>query len=174
LIQVSAGAGHRRNMVRKEVPMRARTVTVRDLSAHEVVTVTPTTTLAECAQIMRAQHVGSVVVIDDQGQRDNPRGIVTDRDIVIETVAVGLDPATLTAGDVMTTPLATVRDGDDILDALARMREHGVRRLPVLDDAGHLSGIVAVDNLLEAMAEQLDAVVRVLKAEQTRETATRR
>jgi len=59
-------------------------------------------------------------------------------------------------------------------DALARMREHGVRRLPVLDDAGHLSGIVAVDNLLEALAEQLDAVVRVLKAEQTRETATRK
>jgi CBS domain-containing protein len=174
LIQVSAGAGHRRNMAFKEAAMRARTVTVRDLAAHEVVTVTPTTTLAECAQIMRAQHVGSVVVIDDLGQRDNPRGIVTDRDIVIEAVAVGLDPTTLTAADVMTTPLATVRDGDDILDALARMREHGVRRLPVLDDAGHLSGIVAVDNLLEAMAEQLDAVVRVLKAEQTRETATRR
>jgi CBS domain-containing protein len=68
----------------------------------------------------------------------------------------------------------TVRDSDDILDALARMREHGVRRLPVLDDAGHLSGIVVVDNLLEALAEQLDAVVRVLKAEQTRETATRK
>jgi CBS domain-containing protein len=174
LIQVSASDAHRRNMGSKEAAMRARTVTVRDLAAHEVVTVTPTTTLAECAQIMRAQHVGSVVVIDDQGQRDNPRGIVTDRDIVLEAVAVGLDPTTLTAGDVMTTPLATVRDGDDILDALARMREHGVRRLPVLDDAGHLSGIVAVDNLLETMAEELDAVVRVLKAEQTRETATRK
>jgi CBS-domain-containing membrane protein len=174
LIQVSAGAGHRRNMGHKEAAMRARTVTVRDLAAHEVVTVTPSTTLVECAQIMRAQHVGSVVVIDDLGQRDNPRGIVTDRDIVIEAVAVGLDPAALTAGDVMAAPLATVRDSDDILDALARMREHGVRRLPVLDDAGHLSGIVAVDNLLEALAEQLDAVVRVLKAEQTRETATRK
>jgi CBS domain-containing protein len=154
--------------------MRARTVNVRDLAAHEVVTVTPTTTLAECAQIMRAQHVGSVVVIDDVGQRDNPRGIVTDRDIVVEAVAVGLDPSTLTAGDVMAAPLATVRDGDDILDALARMRENGVRRLPVLDDAGHLSGIVAVDNLLEALAEQLDAIVGVVKAEQTRETITRK
>jgi CBS domain-containing protein len=174
LIQVSAGAGHRRNINPKEAAMRARTVSVRDLAAHEVVTVSPTATLAECAQIMRAQHVGSVVVIDDQGSRDNPRGIVTDRDIVVEAVAVGLDPSALTAADVMTTPLATVRDGDDILDALARMREHGVRRLPVLDDAGHLSGIVAVDNLLEALAEQLDAVVRVLKAEQTRESVTRK
>jgi len=147
---------------------------VRDLSAHEVVTVTPSTTVAECAQIMRAQHVGSVVVINDKGERDDPRGIVTDRDIVIETVAVGLDPKTLTAGDVMTSPLATVRESDDILDALARMREHGVRRLPVLDDDGHLAGIIAVDNLLEALAEQLDAVVRVIKAEQTREAATRK
>jgi CBS domain-containing protein len=154
--------------------MRARTVTVRDLAAHEVVTVIPSATLAECAQIMRDQHVGSVVVIDDQAKRDDPRGIVTDRDIVIEAVALGLDPATLTAGDVMTTPLATVTDRDDILDALARMREHGVRRLPVLDDAGHLSGIVTVDNLLEALAEQLDAVVRVIKTEQSRESVTRK
>lgn len=154
--------------------MRARTVTVRDLSAQEVVTVTPTTTLAECAQIMRRQHVGSVVVIDDKGERDDPRGIVTDRDIVIETVAVGLDATTLTASDVMTAPLATVRDDDDILDALAKMREHGVRRLPVLDVAGNLSGIITVDNLLEALAEQLDSLVRVIKAEQTRETATRK
>jgi CBS domain-containing protein len=174
LTKVRPDTVHRRTIEAKEADMRARTVTVRDLAAHEVVTVTKTTTLAECAQIMRAQHVGSVVVIDDQGQRDNPRGIVTDRDIVVEAVAVGLDPVTLTAGDVMNAPLATVNDSDDILDALARMREHGVRRLPVLDDAGHLSGIVTVDNLLEALAEQLDAVVRVIKTEQTRETATRK
>jgi CBS-domain-containing membrane protein len=49
-----------------------------------------------------------------------------------------------------------------------------VRRLPVLDDAGHLSGIVTVDNLLEALAEQLDAVVRVIKTEQSRESVTRK
>jgi CBS domain-containing protein len=149
-------------------------VTVRDLAAHEVVTVTPSATLAECAQIMRNQHVGSIVVIDDQESRDQPRGIVTDRDIVVEAVALGLDPTTLTAGDVMTTPLATVADSDDILDALARMREHGVRRLPVLGEGGHLSGIVTVDNLLEALAEQLDAVVSVIKTEQSRETNIRR
>jgi CBS domain-containing protein len=154
--------------------MRTKTVTVRDLATHDVVTVQPQTPLAECAAIMRAQHVGSVVVVEDRGRRDHPVGIVTDRDIVVEAVAVDLDPKTLTAGDVMTTPLATVRDSDDLLDALARMREHGVRRLPVLDESGRLAGIVAVDNLLEALAEQLDGVVRVIKAEQTRETTLRR
>lgn len=154
--------------------MRAKTLQVRDLATRDVVTVTPQTTLAECAQIMRNQHVGSVVVLDDKGRRDKPQGIVTDRDIVIEAVAVALDARTLTAGDVMSEPLATVREDDDILDALAKMRESGVRRLPVLDAAGNVTGVVAVDNLLEALAEQVDSVVRVLKAEQTKETATRR
>lgn len=154
--------------------MRAKTVTVRDLATLQVVTVQPQTTLAECAQIMRNQHVGSVIVVDDKGRRDNPVGIVTDRDIVIETVAVDLDAKTLTAGDVMASPLATVNDTDDILDALAKMRERGVRRLPVVNADGALAGIIAVDNLLEALAEQLDSIVRVIKAEQTKETALRK
>ena len=154
--------------------MRAKTVTVRDLATRQVVNVQPQTTLVECARIMRNQHVGSVIVVDDKGRRENAVGIVTDRDIVIEAVAVDLDPKTLTAGDVMTTPLATVSESDDILDALAKMRERGVRRLPVVTDNGELAGIIAVDNLLEALAEQLDAVVRVIKAEQTKETVLRK
>jgi CBS domain-containing protein len=154
--------------------MRTKSVQIRDLAIRDVVTVTPQTTLAQCAQIMRNQHVGSVVVLDDKGRRDKPTGILTDRDIVIEAVAMSLDPSTLTAGDVMSTPLATVHEDDDILDALAKMREVGVRRLPVLDAAGNLTGLVAVDNLLEALAEEVDSVVRVLKAEQTKETATRK
>lgn len=154
--------------------MRAKSVRIGDLAVRDVVTVTPQTTLTECAKIMRAQHVGSVVVLDDKGRRDKAAGIVTDRDIVIEAVAVALDPATLTAGDIMSQPLATVREDDDILDALAKMREAGVRRLPVLDAAGNLTGLLSVDNVLEALAEQVDSVVGVLKAEQTKETVTRR
>jgi CBS domain-containing protein len=156
--------------------MRTQTTTVRDLATHAVVTVSPETTLAQCAQIMRNEHVGSVVVVEPSaaGRHDRPVGIVTDRDIVVEAIAVALDPATLTAADVMSTPLATVHEDDDILDALAKMREQGVRRVPVIAEDGSICGLVAVDNLLEAMAEQLDAVVRVIKAEQTREAATRR
>jgi CBS domain-containing protein len=153
--------------------MRAKTITVRDLATHQVVTIQATATLAECAQIMRNQHVGSLIVVRDDDQRDTPVGIVTDRDIVVETVAVGLDPNTLTAADVMTAPLATVREMDDILDALAAMRGHGVRRLPVVNADGALRGIIALDNLLEAVAEQLDAIVGVIKAGQTKETALR-
>ena len=148
---------------------RPRSAQLIDLAQRDVVTVAPETTLAECAQLMRQEHVGSVVVL----AQDKPVGIVTDRDIVIEAVAVQLDPATLTAGDVMSEPLATVRESEDLLDALARMREHGVRRLPVVDGSGKLSVLLAVDNVLEVLAEQVDSVVRVVKAEQTKESALR-
>jgi CBS domain-containing protein len=123
---------------------------------------------------MRAEHVGSVVVVEERGGERRPLGIVTDRDIVIEAVAAGLDAGTLTAGDVMGQRLVTVNEEDDVLTALARMREHGVRRLPVVDRAGRLAGILTIDNLLEAFSEQLEAAVGVVKAEQTRETTLRR
>lgn len=150
--------------------MRAKTATVRDLATPEVVTVSSQATLIECAEAMRNRHVGSVVVANSAGE---PLGVVTDRDLVVEAIALQLDPATLTAGDVMSAPVATVRQDDDVFDALARMRERGVRRLPVVDAQGRAVGLLAVDDLLGVLAEQVDSVVRVLRAEQTREAATR-
>ena len=156
--------------------MRLKSATLRDVARRAVVTVPAGASLAECAQVMRREHVGALLVVGerDSGGRTRPLGMVTDRDIVVEAVAVALDPATLTAGDVMSRPLASVRDSDDLLDALARMREHGVRRLPVLDASERLIGIVSIDDLLEALLESLDAVVGVLRAEQAKEASTRR
>jgi CBS domain-containing protein len=158
----------------REQQMRARSVSALNLATSGVVTTGPETSLADCARLMRAEHVGSLIIIDDAGPDRLPVGIVTDRDIVVEAVAVGLDTATLTAGDVMAHPLATVGPDEDVMVALARMREHGVRRLAVVDAGGQVAGILAIDNLLEAISEQLASVVNVLKAEQTRETHLRR
>jgi len=88
-------------------------------------------------------------------------------------VAVGLDASTLTAADIAVAPLATIREDDDLLEALARMRENGVRRLPVTGARGQLVGVVSFDDLLQAVAEQLDSMGRVIAAERTREGATR-
>ena len=73
----------------------------------------------------------------------------------------------------MTSPVGTVYEDDDVIDALARMREHGVRRLPVTNPAGDLVGIVALDDVLSLIAEQLVAAVDVWSAERTKEGATR-
>jgi signal-transduction protein with cAMP-binding, CBS, and nucleotidyltransferase domain len=152
--------------------MRTPTTKVRDLASHEVVTVTSSTTLRDCAQAMRARHVGSVILLDPGNPC--PLGLVTDRDIVIEAVAVGLDVATMTAGDIAIRPLATVQEDEDVIEAMARMRECGVRRLAVTGANGQLCGVLALDDLIGSLADQADSIVRVIAAENTKEDATRR
>jgi CBS domain-containing protein len=151
---------------------RASSTAVRDIAQRDVVTVGRETTLADCARTMRDRHAGSVVVVDEVVP-PQAIGIVTDRDIVLEVIAPGLDANVITAGDVMAAPLATVAEEDDVLDVLARMREHGARRLPVCDADGRLTGIVALDDILEMCAEQLEAAAHVVAAERAREETTR-
>ncbi len=153
--------------------MRSKATTVGEYCVREVVTAGRDTPIVGCAKRMHDEHVGSLVVVERRDGRDVPVGIVTDRDIAIEVVAFEVDASTLTAGDVMSTDLALARESDDLLSVLAVMREHGVRRLPVVDAGGALAGIVSADNLLEVLAEEIDGLVRVVKAEQSRERVTR-
>ncbi len=141
--------------------MRSKATTVGEYCVREVVTAGRDTPIVACAKRMHDEHVGSLVVVEQRDGLAVPVGIVTDRDIAIEVVAFEVDASTLTAGD------------DDLLSVLAVMREHGVRRLPVVDAAGALAGIVSADNLLEVLAEEIDGLVRVVKAEQSRERSTR-
>ena len=135
-----------------------------EVCKRNVVTTVPRASLADIAKLMRQSHVGSVVVIDPPGSRI-PVGIVTDRDIVVEAVAANLDPRTLTAGEIMSRNLITAAEGDDASWSLKVMRDHGIRRLPVIDAAGELSGIVALDDLLESASFALSDVVQAIGTE---------
>ena len=139
-----------------------------ELCRKDVVAVAATATLTSVAKAMREAHVGSVVVLGPEGRK--PVGIVTDRDIVLEVVAMGLDPATLTGGEVMTTSPAVVQPGDDALWALKTMRDRGVRRLPVVDAQGELAGILAFDDLLQHVGTAISDVVQVIGTERTVES----
>lgn len=150
--------------------MRARSMKVVDMAVLEVESITADLTVKDCALVMRRKHVGSLVVVDAQNV---PVGIITDRDLAIEVLAQGLDPLTLTVGEVMTTPVAVAQEDENVIDALARLRERGVRRLPVVNAEGKLSGIVTSSNLLEELSMELDSLVRAIKASHTRETETR-
>jgi CBS domain-containing protein len=156
-----------------QVMRRTASTNVRDIASRQVVTVARDTTLAQCAQRMREEHVGSVVVVSGERPDTRPIGIVTDRDIVVEAVAASLDPNTITAGDVMAASLGTVDEGDDVLDVLARMRENGVRRIPVTDNTGRLAGIVALDDLLWVLVQQFISVADVISSERAKESSTR-
>jgi CBS domain-containing protein len=139
-----------------------------DICRRQVVVAERSTPLQEVAQLMRKGHVGSVVVVDGEGRR--PVGIVTDRDLVVEVMAPGLDSRTITAGDVMSTSPAVTHEDDDALWALKTMRERGVRRLPVVDEAGAMTGIVSMDDLVERFGSAMGDVVQALGTERAVES----
>jgi CBS domain-containing protein len=144
-----------------------------ELCSRSVVVSLAKASVEEASRLMREQHVGSVVVVEETARGRRPVGIVTDRDIVIEVVAAGVDPATVTVGEIIGPELVTAREVDEPWDTIRVMRERGVRRIPVVSDDGLLVGIVTVDDLLEILAEQLDGLAKAISAEQSREARSR-
>lgn len=153
--------------------MRSHSLKIRDVAVHAPITARPTDSIGTCARRMHDEHVGCLVVVEDNDGAEFPVGVLTDRDIAIEVVAFGLDPRALTAADVMSEKPIVVEEDDDLMDALAHMRERGVRRLPVVRPDGALAGMLALDNLLEALGEEIDGMLGVIRAQRTKELRTR-
>lgn len=150
--------------------MRARSMRVIDLSVHHVETITADVTIRDCAKQMRSNHVGSLVVINEENK---PIGMITDRDLTLEVIAKELDPDATRVRDVMARPAVVAKADENIVDALARMREFGIRRLPVIGEDGTLAGVVTNSNLLEELSMMLDSIVRNIKSSKTREVELR-
>ena len=143
-----------------------------DICNTRVVTALASAPLPEIAKLMRKNHVGSVVVVDDKDPR-RPIGIVTDRDIVVEVVAAGQDARTVNAGEVMSGSIVTAAVDDDASWSLKVMRDRGIRRLPVIDAKGAMIGIVALDDLLSAASATLYDVVQAIGTERVVESTRR-
>jgi len=102
----------------------------------------PGDTVDRAAQLMEAEDVGPVPVVEDQGTKKLV-GIVTDRDLAIKIVAQGRDAQSTKVEEVMTRDPVTCRPDDDLQQALDAMGQHQVRRIPVVDDNGSIIGIIA-------------------------------
>jgi CBS domain-containing protein len=111
-------------------------------------------TVVQAARAMRDHHVGCVVVT----RQGRPAGIITDRDLVVRVVAEGRDPSTAQLGEFVTYDPITVSVLDGIETAVAQMRRHGVRRLPIVDGAGIAVGIVTADDLLVLLGREIAAI----------------
>ena len=147
---------------------------LKDICVLDAVTCLPSATVAEAARLMRQKHVGDLIVIDDADEEKEPIGIVTDRDIVIEVLALSRDPAAVKVSEIMSTHLVIASASEDMSAALERMRSQGVRRVPVVDDNGLIVGIITLDDLLKAHAEQAQALAHVVMNAQTKESRSRR
>jgi CBS domain-containing protein len=145
-----------------------------EICNRDVVFIRPDESALEAARLMRRLHVGAVVVAEARGDQRFATGIVTDRDLAIEILAQQIDPESVTAGDIgSATTLVRIGSEEDIFAGLERMRSHGVRRLPVVDDSGALLGIITMDDILELIAGQIGDLVQLVSRSYRHEAESR-
>ena len=136
---------------------------VAELCTHRVVTISRKKSVLEAARQMREEHVGDLVVLDDETAR--PVGILTDRDIVVGVVAQDtkhLDK--LDVGDVLLpVDLVTTTSDEDVSGVVRRMRSFGVRRIVVVDKKGQVEGVLALDDLVTHFAEEMGELAALVQ-----------
>jgi len=135
---------------------------VGELCSRDVLTMSATEPLAQCARRMKARNVGSAVIVDDSEGFARPVGIVTDRDILRGQFERCADLFCLSTGDVMSSDLLVLDEQMDVAEAIGRMSQRSVRRAPVVSTGGGLTGIVTFDDLLPAIAGQISAIAALI------------
>ena len=119
---------------------------VKELMTSDPACCTKETSLQEVARLMVRCDCGEIPVIEGNG-RKRPVGVVTDRDIVCRAVAEGRNPASMQAGEVMTSPAVCVKETDDVGAVERMMATHQIRRVPVVNENGDICGIVSVADI---------------------------
>ena len=125
-----------------------------------VVTASVQMTVEQAARVMRSKNVGALVVVN----AGRPVGMLTDRDLAVEVVAKGMDPDTVRVGDVMHKRPITIREDLGIFDAARVFAKTGVRRLPVVTKSGVLVGVIAVDDLIMLLGNEMGHMAGALSA----------
>lgn len=125
-----------------------------------VITASAQMTVEEAARVMRSKNVGALVVVN----AGRPVGMLTDRDVAVEVVATGMDPDTARVGDVMRKRPITIREDLGIFDAARVFAKTGVRRLPVVTKNGVLVGVIAVDDLIMLLGNEMGHMAGALSA----------
>ena len=117
-------------------------MTAKDLMTPDPACCTRDTPIADVARLMVQRDCGQIPIVESSA-RKRVVGVVTDRDIVCRAIAENRNPLDLKAEAVMTTPAVTVADTSDADDVQSVMEKHQIRRVPVVNQNGELSGIVS-------------------------------
>jgi len=147
---------------------------LRDLCTPDVACCSGQTTALEAARLMRSKHVGDLVVVSDVEGERAPLGIVTDRDLVLEVLGKGLDPATTRVSTLLSRPVVLAAETEDTAQVLERMRAHGVRRVPVVDGQGSVVGILTFNDLLRQFVTDASGLLEIMAKGRSREHQLRR
>lgn len=127
-----------------------------DVMTPEVISVLGVASILEVAEVMRDNDVGDVMVVED----GRLVGVLTDRDIAVRVLAAGLDPLLTRAGQVRSEQPHTAGPATPVEDIVGMMREHAVRRVPVVDEAGRPLGAISIGDLA-AVREPTSALASI-------------
>jgi len=163
-----AAARHTGRQTLQEKDMR-----VAEICARDVACIGTDASVRMAAFEMRRHHAGCLVVVDRRDVERIPRGIVTDRDLVVEVLALGIDPDSVTVADVMSRLPATCEEEDTLYSAIETMRIRGVRRLPVVGARGQLTGMLHADDIGGALGTHLRELSQAGARGQAREMEAR-
>lgn len=138
-----------------------------------VVAIAASSDAAAAAKLMREEHVGFLVVHQEGDPLQKPVGVLTDRDLVLGVMARDVDPHAITVDDVMSRQPLTANETDELGDMLQGMRVVGIRRVPVVDARGALTGVMAIDDAIDVVTGLMCDIAGSIKSEQRQEWRTR-
>ncbi len=122
---------------------------VKDCMCGEVCCVKPETNISEIAKLMEKNHIGCVPVCDN---KDCIVGVITDRDIILRSVACDKDLKTTKASEIMTCNVCTCNENDEICDVEHKMSKNQIRRIPVVEN-NKVVGILTLGDLAQNTQE---------------------
>lgn len=144
-------------------------MSVKRICNPEVDVISADETVQTAAGRMHARKVGTLVVVN---KRQEPVGIVTDRDLAVRIVAEGRDATMTQVGEVMTRDPETVRETTAVEDALRIMRNGSFRRVPVVDHDDRLVGLLSLDDILHLLAHHFAQIGDLVERESPESLAT--
>jgi CBS domain-containing protein len=146
---------------------------VGEYCKRAVVAISSSADASDAAKLMRAEHVGFLIVHRGDDPLQQPIGVLTDRDLVLGVMARDVDPHSVTVSDVMTRQPLVANDSDELSDMLQAMRMAGIRRVPVVDVRGALMGIMAIDDAIDVITGLMCDIAGSIKSEQRAEWRAR-
>jgi CBS domain-containing protein len=127
---------------------------LKDVINRRLVSIEPDAKVTDAARLMSERDVGSVIVLTN----GKPRGIITDRDIVVRCLAENIDVEDCTVEQVMTESIETVTETEGLFDCIRKMRKAQVRRIPVVDQSGLAIGVVSFGDILALLSKEFSEI----------------
>jgi len=120
---------------------------IKEFVASPVVTLPQSASLFDAAQLMRDRNIGDVIITEQREGKEFPIGILTDRDLAVKGCAEGLDFKQTSVGELMSPKLLTLGENEGVKESLDELHKWNVRRAPVCDQDGFLTGIISAHDL---------------------------